>query len=47
MTFDRYVFFSRKQTKEETVEQFYSVLIELAESCDFENREAIIRDRNG
>ena len=45
ITFDRYVFFSRKQEKGETVEQFYSILNELAENCDFENREeVIIRD---
>ena len=45
ITFDRYVYFSRKQMKGETVEQFYSILKELAENCDFENREeAIIRD---
>ena len=45
ITFDRYVFFSRKQKKGETVEQFYSILKELAENCDFENREeAIIRE---
>ena len=45
ITFDRYVFFSRKQKKSETVEQFYSILKELAENCDFENREeVIIRD---
>ena len=45
ITFDRYLFFSRKQKKGETVEQFYSILKELAENCDFENREeAIIRD---
>ena len=45
ITFDRLVFFSRKQKKGETVEQFYSILKELAENCDFENREeAIIRD---
>ena len=44
ITFDRYVFFSRKQKKGETVEQFYSILKELAENCDFESREkAIIR----
>ena len=43
--FDRYVFFSRKQKKGETVEQFYSILKELAKNCNFENREeAIIRD---
>ena len=45
ITFDRYVFFSRKQKKGETAEQFYSILKELAENCDFENREeVIIRD---
>ena len=45
ITFDRYVFVSRKQKKGETVEQFYSILKELAENCDFENRdEVIIRD---
>ena len=39
------MFCSRKQKKGETVEQFYSILKELAENCDFENREeAIIRD---
>ena len=43
--FDRYVFFSRKQKKGETIEQFQSILKELAENCDFENREeVIIRD---
>ena len=45
ITFDRYVFFSRKQKKGETVEQFYSILKELAENCDFGNREeVVIRD---
>ena len=45
ITFDRYVFFSRKQKKGETVEQFYNILKELAENCDFENwEEFIIRD---
>ena len=45
ITFDRYVFFSRKQKKGGTVEQFYSILKELAENCDFENlEEAIITD---
>ena len=45
ITFDRYVFFSRKQKKGEKVEQFYSILKELAENCDFENREEVtIRD---
>ena len=45
ITFDCYVFFSRKQKKGETVEQFYIILKELAENIDFENREeGIIRD---
>ena len=45
ITFDRYVFFSWKQKKGETEEQFNSILKELAENCDFENREeVIIRD---
>ena len=44
-SFDRYGFFSRKQKKGETGEHFYRVLRELAENCDFQNRdEAIIRD---
>ena len=42
IAFDRYVFFSQKQKKGETVEQFYSTLKELAENCDFENREEVI-----
>ena len=42
ITFDRYVFFSRKQKKGETVKQFYSILKELAENCDFENCEEVI-----
>ena len=37
--------FSQKQKKGEMVEQFYSILKELVENCDFENREeVIIRD---
>ena len=45
ITFDCYVFFSRKQKKGEAVEQFYSILKELAENCDFESRgELLIRD---
>ena len=45
ITFDRYVLCSQKQKNGKTVEQFYSILKELAENCDFENREeAIIRD---
>ena len=42
ITFYRYEFFSRKQKKGETVEQFYSILKELVENCDFENREEVI-----
>ena len=42
ITFDRYVLFSRKQKKRESVEQFYSILKELAENCDFESREEVI-----
>ena len=39
------MFFSQKQKKGETVEQFYTILKELAENFDFENREeVIIRD---
>ena len=39
------MFFSRAEKKGETVEQFYCILKELAENCDFENREeVIIRD---
>ena len=45
ITFGHYVFFSRKQKKGEAVEQFYSILKELAENCNFEIREeVIIRD---
>ena len=45
ITFDRYVFFSRKQKNDETVEEFLSILKDSAENCDFENREeVIIRD---
>ena len=39
------MFFSRKQKNGETVEEFYSILKELAENCNFESREEmIIRD---
>ena len=45
ITFDCYVSFSRKQKKDETIEQFYSILKELAENSDCEDRvEMIIRD---
>ena len=44
ITFDRYVFFSRKRKKVERVEQ-YSILNELVENFDIKNREeVIIRD---
>ena len=42
ITFDRYVFFSRKQKTFETVEQFYRILKKLVEKYDFENREEVI-----
>ena len=42
IAFDGYIIFSWKQKKGETVEQFYSFLKELAENCDFENREEVI-----
>ena len=42
ITFDHYSFFSRKQKKGETVEQFYSILKEVAENCDFESWEEVI-----
>ena len=35
ITFDRYVFFSRKQKKGKTVEQFYSIFKELAENNQY------------
>ena len=44
ITFNYYVF-SQENKKGETVEHFYSVLKELAQNCDFENKEeAIIWD---
>ena len=42
ITFNRYVFFSRKQKKGETEQQFNSILKELAKNCDFENPEGVI-----
>ena len=45
ITFDRHVFLITKQLRGETVEQFYGKLKELAENCDFENKEeTLIRD---
>ena len=43
ITFDCYVFSPWKQKKGEKIEQFYNPLKELAESCDFENREEAIK----
>ena len=43
--FDRQVFLITKQLRGETVERFYGKLKELAENCDFENKEeTLIRD---
>ena len=39
ITFDRNVFLITKQFRGETVEHFYGNLKELAENCDFENKE--------
>ena len=39
ITFDRHVFLITKQLRGETVEHFYGKLKELAENCDFENKE--------
>ena len=45
ITFDRHVFLIRKQLRGETVEHLYGKLKELAENCDFENKEeTLIRD---
>ena len=45
ITFDRHVFLITKQLRGETVEHFYGKLKELAENCDFENKEeTLIRD---
>ena len=42
INFDRYDFFSRKQKKVKTVEQFCSVLKELDENFNFKNLEEAI-----
>ena len=43
--FDRHVFLLTKHLRGETVEHFYDKLKELAENCDFENKEeTLIRD---
>ena len=45
ITFDRHVFLITKQLRVEAVEHFYGKLKELAENCDFENKEeALTRD---
>ena len=45
ITFDCHVFLITKQLRGETVIHFYGKLKELAENCDFENKEeTLIRD---
>ena len=45
ITFDRYLFLTRKQQKRELIEKFYGHLKELSENCDLgEKGDAIIRD---
>ena len=45
ITFDRHVFLITKQLRGETVEHFYQKVKELAENCDFKNKEkTLIRD---
>ena len=45
ITFDRYLFLTRKQQKGEPIEKFYGHLKELSENCDFgEKGDTIIRD---
>ena len=45
ITFDRYLFLTRKQQKGEPIEKFYGHLKELSENCDLgEKRDPIIRD---
>ena len=45
ITFDRHVFLITKQLRVETVEVFYEKLKEMAENCDFENKEeTLIRE---
>ena len=45
ITFNRHVFLITKQLRGETVKHFYGKLKELAENCDFENKEeTLIRD---
>ena len=45
ITFDRYLFLTRKQQKGEPIEKFYGQLKELSENCDLgEKGDTIIRD---
>ena len=45
ITFDRYLFLTRKQQKREPIEKFYGQLKELSENCDLgEKRDTIMRD---
>ena len=45
ITFDRYLFLTRKQQKGEPIEKFYGHLAELSENCDLrEKGDTIIRD---
>ena len=45
ITFDRYLFLTRKQQKGEPIEKFYGHLKELSENCDLgEKGDTIIRD---
>ena len=42
LTFDRHVFLIRKQLRGETAKNFYGKRKDLAEICDFENKEEIL-----
>ena len=45
ITFDQYLFLTRKQQKGEAIEKFYGHLKELSENCDLgEKGDTIIRD---
>ena len=45
ITFDRYILFTTKQSKEESIEHFFGKLKELSENCDLGNQEdTLIRD---
>lgn len=46
VVYERYLFFSRYQREGEPMEQFFSDITKLAESCEFETqKESMIRDR--